>query len=95
MACDNPNHATSCFLFITFRGCKKIPKLIFWFEILSNTSPHSLDIIKELLDTLALQHGKVEVENSAKPCHFPYKRIRNCAKTSVPTTVFWQKSDWS
>jgi len=24
-------------------------------------------------------------ENSAKPYHFPYKIIRNCAKTNVPT----------
>jgi len=27
-----------------------------------------------------MQYCKVEVENSAKPSHFPYKIVRNCAK---------------
>jgi len=28
---------------------------------------------------------EVELENSAKPCHFPHGMVRNCAKTNVPT----------
>ena len=32
-----------------------------------------------------MQYCKVEIRNSAKPCYFPYKIVRNCAMTNVPT----------
>ena len=32
-----------------------------------------------------MQDSKVEVKNRAKPCHFPYKMVRNCAKANVLT----------
>jgi len=34
-----------------------------------------------------MQYCKVEVKNSAKPCHFPYKIVRNCARANVQSPV--------
>jgi len=56
MACNNRNHAASRFPFNIFWGCKKFQNLIFWSRILSK----ELQIIKELLDTLACDIVKLK-----------------------------------
>ncbi|RPA95406.1 hypothetical protein L873DRAFT_1812912 [Choiromyces venosus 120613-1] len=34
-----------------------------------------------------MPYCKVGVDKSAKPDHFPYKIIKKCAKSNVPTTA--------
>jgi len=88
MACNNQNHATSCFPFNIFWGCKKISK----FDILVQNSfkylTKELQIIKELLDTLACNIVKLKSKTApslAISHMISYKIVRNCAKTNVPT----------
>jgi len=38
-----------------------------------------------MLATLASNTVRQKLKNSAKPCYFPYKMAKNCAKTNVST----------